>query len=63
MLDEFRIASDRKVDYDFINPSGEENREQREALYQSLILKGLNRLIYRQEMLKEVRARKLYSPE
>jgi len=41
MLDEFRIASDRKVDYVFINPSGDDNREQREALYQSLILKGL----------------------
>ena len=42
LLDEFRIASGRKVDYAFINPSGDDNREQREALYQSLILKGLN---------------------
>ena len=42
LLDEFRIASGRKVDYTFINPSADDNREQREALYQSLILKGLN---------------------
>ena len=42
LLDEFRITSSRKIDYDFINPSGDDNREQREALYQSLILKGLN---------------------
>ncbi len=42
LLDEFRIASGRKVDFTFINPSADDNREQREALYQSLILKGLN---------------------
>ena len=42
LLDEFRIASGRKVDYTFINPSADDNRERREALYQSLILKGLN---------------------
>lgn len=39
MLDEFRIASGRRIDYDFINPSGV---QQREELYQSLALKGLN---------------------
>ena len=42
MLDEFRIASGRRIDYDFINPSSNNNQEQREALYQSLVVKGLN---------------------
>jgi len=42
MLDEFRIASGRKVDYTFINPSAGENTIQREAQYESLISKGLN---------------------
>ncbi len=42
MLDEFRIASGRKVDYDFINPSEGNNSGQRDALYQSLMVKGLN---------------------
>lgn len=42
MLDEFRIASGRKVDYDFINPSEGNNPAQRDALYQSLMVKGLN---------------------
>jgi ABC-2 type transport system permease protein len=42
MLDEFRIASRRRVDYDFINPSEGSNSRQREALYQSLVTKGLN---------------------
>lgn len=41
MLDEFRIASGRRVDYDFINPSEGGNSQQREALYQSLLAKGL----------------------
>jgi gliding-associated putative ABC transporter substrate-binding component GldG len=42
MLDEFRIASGRKVDYSFINPSAGDNAKQREAQYESLISKGLN---------------------
>ncbi len=42
MLDEFRIASGRKVDYSFINPSAGDNSKQREAQYESLISKGLN---------------------
>jgi len=42
MLDEFRIASGRRVDYDFINPSEASSAQQREALYQSLLAKGLN---------------------
>jgi gliding-associated putative ABC transporter substrate-binding component GldG len=41
MLDEFRIASGSKIDYEFINPSGGKDEKQREALYQSLINKGL----------------------
>jgi len=41
MLDEFRIASDRKIDYEFINPAGGSDAKQRETLYQSLVKKGL----------------------
>jgi gliding-associated putative ABC transporter substrate-binding component GldG len=42
MLDEFRIASGRKVDYDFINPAENDDLQKRDALYQSLVRKGLN---------------------
>ena len=42
LLDEFRIFSGRKVDYDFINPSESNDLEKREALYKSLLEKGLN---------------------
>jgi len=42
LLDEFRVASGRKIDYDFINPSEGSNAEERNAKYQSLIEKGLN---------------------
>jgi ABC-2 type transport system permease protein len=42
MLDEFRIASGRRVDYEFINPSEGSNSKQRSTLYQSLLDKGLN---------------------
>jgi ABC-2 type transport system permease protein len=42
MLDEFRIASGRKIDYEFINPSGGKDTRQREAQYQTLEKKGLN---------------------
>jgi ABC-2 type transport system permease protein len=41
MLDEFRIASGRRIDYEFINPSGSKDSKQRETLYQSLVSKGL----------------------
>jgi ABC-2 type transport system permease protein len=41
MLDEFRIASGRKIDFEFINPSGEKDAKQRETLYQTLVNKGL----------------------
>src|SRR5450759_3037982 len=41
MLDEFRIASGRKIDYEFINPSGDRDTKKREAQYQALADKGL----------------------
>lgn len=42
MLEEFRIASGRKVGFEFINPSEGNNAEQRNAWYQSLMKKGLS---------------------
>jgi gliding-associated putative ABC transporter substrate-binding component GldG len=42
MLDEFRIASGRKIDFEFINPSGGKDAKQRETLYKTLENKGLN---------------------
>ena len=42
MLDEFRIASGRRVDYEFINPSASSDSKQRNVQYQSLLSKGLN---------------------
>ena len=42
MLDEFRIASGRKVDYEFINPADTRDARQREAQYTALYNKGLN---------------------
>ncbi len=41
MLDEFRIASRRRIDYEFINPSESRDSKQRQSTYQSLIKKGL----------------------
>jgi ABC-2 type transport system permease protein len=41
MLDEFSAASGRKIDYEFINPSEGKDEKQRQALYQTLINKGL----------------------
>ncbi len=41
MLDEFRIASGRRIDYEFINPSESRDSKQRQSTYQSLIKKGL----------------------
>lgn len=41
MLDEFRIASGRRIDYEFINPSGGKDVKQRETQYQYLVNKGL----------------------
>ncbi len=42
LLDEFKIASGRKIDYEFINPSAGKDVKQRESLYQTLSKKGLN---------------------
>lgn len=41
MLDEFRIASGHRIDYEFINPSGAKDARQRETQYQALVKKGL----------------------
>jgi ABC-2 type transport system permease protein len=41
MLDEFRIASHRKIDFEFINPSEGKDVKQRDTQYQLLINKGL----------------------
>jgi gliding-associated putative ABC transporter substrate-binding component GldG len=42
LLEEFRIASGRKVEFEFINPSEGKNQDQRNAMYQSLMKKGLS---------------------
>ncbi|HLN20153.1 MAG TPA: gliding motility-associated ABC transporter substrate-binding protein GldG [Bacteroidales bacterium] len=41
MLEEFRIASEHKVDFKFINPSEDNNEQKRNSIYESLIKKGL----------------------
>lgn len=41
MLDEFRVASRRKVDYVFLNPSESDDPERRSTFYKTLIGKGL----------------------
>ena len=41
MLDEFRITSGRKIDYEFINPSEGKDARQRESQYENLVNKGL----------------------
>jgi len=41
MLDEFRIMSERRIDYEFINPSADSDVKKRETQYQALINKGL----------------------
>ncbi|HEX2919916.1 MAG TPA: gliding motility-associated ABC transporter substrate-binding protein GldG [Bacteroidales bacterium] len=40
-LEEFRIASGRRVDFEFINPSEDNNIQKRNAVYESLMTKGL----------------------
>ncbi len=42
MLDEFRIASGRKIDYEFINPADTKDAQQRESRFLDLYNKGLN---------------------
>jgi len=41
MLDEFRLASGRRIDYEFINPSEADDLKDREKQYQYLLGKGL----------------------
>jgi len=41
MLDEFRVASGRKVDYEFMNPSAGKDAKERNMQYESLSEKGL----------------------
>ena len=41
MLDEFRITSGHKIDFEFINPSEGKDSKQRETQYQTLVNKGL----------------------
>ncbi len=41
MLDEFRIASGMKIDYEFINPADTKDARQRESQFQELYKKGL----------------------
>jgi ABC-2 type transport system permease protein len=41
LLDEFSVASGRKIDYEFINPSEGNDAKQRESQYQTLSKKGL----------------------
>lgn len=45
MLEEFRIASDRKIDYEFINPSSDKDIRKRNTLFESLEKKGLNPIL------------------
>ncbi len=42
MLEEFRIASGRKITFEFINPSASGDDQQREAIFQDLYSKGLS---------------------
>jgi gliding-associated putative ABC transporter substrate-binding component GldG len=42
LLEEFRIASDRHIYYEFINPSEADDASRREAFYLELYEKGLN---------------------
>jgi len=41
MLDEFKVASGRKIDFEFINPSEGKDTKQRDAEYEVLAKKGL----------------------
>jgi ABC-2 type transport system permease protein len=41
MLDEFRLASERRLDYEFINPSGSKDAKERNKQYESLVAAGL----------------------
>ncbi len=41
-LDEFRVISGRRIDYEFINPASGNSQQQRNAQYKELIDKGIN---------------------
>lgn len=41
-LEEFRIVSGRKVDFEFINPSEDNSEQKRTSVYESLMHKGLS---------------------
>jgi ABC-2 type transport system permease protein len=62
MLDEFRIASGSRLDYDFINPSEGNNSEKRDALYQSLMAKGLNPVDIRDKDVEGGSSQKIIFP-
>lgn len=42
ILDEFRVISGRRIDYEFINPASGTSQQQRNITYQALIRKGIN---------------------
>lgn len=42
ILDEFRVISGRRIDYEFINPASGTSQQQRNAAYQALIKKGIS---------------------
>jgi ABC-2 type transport system permease protein len=44
MLDEFRVVSGKKIDYEFINPSAGKDVKTRNNQYQALVNKGLNQV-------------------
>ncbi len=44
LLDEFHVYSNRKVSFDFINPSDEDNMKERNRIYKELFEKGLHPL-------------------
>ncbi len=47
MLDEFRAHGKNKIEYEFINPSENPNKKQREKLYQQLVKQGLQPTTYK----------------
>jgi ABC-2 type transport system permease protein len=63
MLDEFRIASGRKIDYEFINPSAGKDIKQRESLYETLAKKGLNPIDLHASDAEGGSSRRLFFPE
>jgi len=58
MLDEFRIASGRRIDYEFINPADTKDARKREANTRHFITKDSIRSIFRQAMRREAKVRR-----